>query len=83
MSGNAHRVGRSVSLTKDDLWYFDRLPPTARQALANAEHEWSSGALYNRWQKAKPGYKTGQQCAERVKQWDASVKTRKRGLTNR
>lgn len=67
---NAHRVGRRSQATKPDLWYYDRLPPTARAALANAERDWSSAWIYNGWNKAKPGYKTGQQCAERVRQAD-------------
>lgn len=67
---NAHRVGRSSRAAKPDLWYYDRLPPTARAALAGAEREWSSAWIYNAWSKAKPGYKTGQQCAEQVKRAD-------------
>lgn len=70
MAGNAHRVGRRSQATKPDMWYFDQLPPTARAALANAEHEWSSAWIYNAWKKAASGYKTGKDCAERVRAAD-------------
>ena len=66
MGSNTHRIGRPSGTTKPDLWYFDKLPPSARQALANAEHNWSSGWIYTAWSRAKRGYKTGQQCAQQV-----------------
>lgn len=72
---NASRVGRRSQTTKPDLWYYDRLPPSARAALANADYAWSSGWLYNAWSKGKSGFKTGQQCAERVKQADRRVRS--------
>lgn len=71
---NAHRVGRRLRATKPDLWYYDRLPPTARAALANAEHDWSSAWIYNAWNKARHGYKTGKQCAEQVRAADRRVR---------
>lgn len=74
MSGNTHRVGRASRATKPDLWYYDRLPPSARKALQDAEHSWSSAWLYNNWSKSRPGYKTGQQCAEQVKAADRRVR---------
>jgi len=66
MSGNAHKVGRRSQASKPDLWYYDRLPATARAALANAERDWSSAWIYNAWNKARPGYKTGPQCAVQI-----------------
>jgi len=71
---NAHKVGRSSRASKPDLWYYDRLPPTARAALANAERDWSSAWIYNAWRKAKTGYKTGQQCADQVRFDDRKVR---------
>lgn len=67
---NTPRVGRPSQTTKPDFWYFDRLPPSARQALANACFDWSSGSVYNRWRKGVKGYKTGKDIAERLKTWD-------------
>ena len=56
------------------MWYFDQLPPTARQALANASFNWSAGAMLNRWKRGTPGYKTGADIAKRVRAADKSVK---------
>ena len=63
-----------------DLDYFDKLPPTARQALATAVFDWSSGAVFNRWKAGRRGYKTGKDVAARVSEWDAQqiAKDRKR-----
>ena len=73
MGSNSSRVGRAVSHTKPDMWYFDQLPPSARQALANAAFNWSAGAVLNRWKRASPGYKTGKQIAANVADWDAKA----------
>ena len=70
---NAPHVGRRARTKKPDLWYYDQLPPTARQALANAVFNWSAGAAYNRWRKGARGYKTGADIAERIAAADASV----------
>lgn len=76
MGSNAHKgVGTRSGTTKPDLWYYDRLPPTARAALANAEHDWSAGWIYTAWNRAKPGYRTGQQCADRVRDADRRNRT--------
>jgi len=71
MGQNAKQSSGSVFRgAKPDLWYFDQLPPSARAALANAAFSWSSGA--DRWKKGAKGYGTGQQVAERVREWDAA-----------
>jgi hypothetical protein len=74
MAANASQGGRRVSLAKPDLWYFDQLPPTARQALRDASFSWSAGHFYNRWKRGERGYKTGQDIAARVAIADKSVK---------
>ena len=51
---NAH-VGFTWRSRKPDLWYFDRLPPTVRAALAGAAFDWSSGWIYSQWKRGKPG----------------------------
>jgi hypothetical protein len=56
---------------RPDSWYFDRLPPTARKALANAAFEWASGWFYTRWKRGKHGFQTGPDIAARVAEWDA------------
>ena len=71
---NSPKVGRSYRVSKPDLWYYDRLPPSAREALANANFNWSAGAMFNRWQRGIRGYKTGKDIAARVRDADRSVK---------
>jgi hypothetical protein len=81
MAGNANfSSGSSFSGAHDDFWYFDKLPPTARKALANAAFDWSAGATLNRWKRGQRGYKTGAEVAARVAEWDAKqiAKDRKR-----
>jgi hypothetical protein len=70
---NASQGGSGYPLAHDDLWYCDRLPPTARQALANAAFSWGAGYFYNRWNKGKRGFKNGQDIARQVASADASV----------
>jgi len=79
MGNNTTQGGRSVSLRFDDFHYYDKLPPTARAALANAAFNWSSGALYNRWNKGVKGYKSGRDITERVREADASVIKKEKG----
>ena len=73
MGSNTARVGHSYRAAKPDMWYFDQLPPTARAALANANFNWSAGAVLNNWKRGKPGYKTGKDIADRVKFSDKQV----------
>ena len=70
---NTPRVARASHAAKPDLWYFDKLPPTARQALANAKFDWSSASFYNRWNRGQRGFKTGKDIAARVAAADAGV----------
>ena len=70
---NTPRVGSASRTAKPDLYYYDKLPPTARQALANAVFDWSAGAMFNRWNRGRPGYKTGRDIAERVRAADKSI----------
>ena len=84
--GNASQSGTGWSGKHDDLWYFDQLPPTARQALANAAFDWAAGAVLSRWKRGVRGYKTGADIADSVSGWDAKqiAKDRKRvwGITD-
>jgi Family of unknown function (DUF6525) len=68
---NATQSGPSVQLRHPDLTYYDRLPPSARRALADAAFDWSSGAVLNRWKCGARGFQTGRDIAERVAEWDA------------
>jgi len=64
--GGPFFIGRHI-----DTWYFDRLPPTARKALAEAAFNWSSGAIYTAWRRSAAGFKTGPDCAARIAEADA------------
>jgi len=74
MGTNAKQKGGRASFAKPDLWYFDQLPPTARQALANANFSWSAGYYLNKWKRGQRGFKSGREIAERVHAADRSVK---------
>jgi hypothetical protein len=60
-----------VRLQRSDFFYYDQLPLIARQALANAVFDWSSGATFDRWTRGDHGHKTGSDLAARVAEWDA------------
>jgi hypothetical protein len=76
--GNSNQGGRAFRGRRPDLEYFDKLPPTARTALANAFFDWASGAFFNRWKRGAAGYKTGADTAKRVAEWDAHTITKER-----
>jgi hypothetical protein len=63
---NASQVGRGFIGRHDDLWYFERLPHTARKALADAAFNWSAGALHSARRRGKRGFKTGPDIAARI-----------------
>jgi len=56
------------------MWYYDRLPPSARAALADANFNWSAGAVLNKWKRGISGYKTGKDIAASIRQADRMVK---------
>jgi hypothetical protein len=80
MAGNATQGGRAFRGCLSDLEYFDSLPPTARQALANAVFDWASGWVFGQWRRGQPGFKTGSDIAVRIAEADARqiAKDRKR-----
>jgi len=77
---NASQGGSGWRGRHPDLWYFDRLPPTARAALAGAAFDWSSGWIYSQWRRGKPGFQTGSDIAVRLAEVDTRqiAKDRKR-----
>jgi hypothetical protein len=80
MPSNVSQSGRSFVGRHDDLWYFDRLPPTARKALAGAAFNWSAGSVHGPWRRSVPGFKTSTDIAARIAEADARqiAKDRKR-----
>jgi Family of unknown function (DUF6525) len=71
MSTNVSQGGRGFSGRHPDLWYFDRLPPTARKSLADAAFNWSAGGVHGAWRRGVPGFKTGADIAARIAEADA------------
>jgi hypothetical protein len=59
---------------------FDKLPPSARSALAEAAFNYAPQPILTNWRRGTPGMKTGEQIAQRVREWDAQqiAKDRKR-----
>lgn len=49
---------------------FDKLPPTARRALANAAICWATQPILTYWRRGYKGYKTGAEIAAKVAAWD-------------
>ena len=56
---------------RDDLWYLERLPPSARAALCDAAFDWAAGWVYSQWRRGRPGFKTGPDIAVRIAEADA------------
>ena len=80
-NNTTHRSGSVFHGKLSDLEYYDKLPPSARKAMANALFDWSAGAIFNKWKRAVPGYKTGTSCAQRVAEWDKHQLARERKRT--
>jgi len=61
---------------------FDKLPPSARTALANATFCWAVQPVLTRWRLGYQGYRTGPEIAGTVARWDrdaiAKVETKRR-----
>jgi hypothetical protein len=75
-------IGTSGSMSGDgkrSVAAWPKLPrpsstlPAAREALANAKFRWSSGFFYRAWKHRKPGFKTGEDIAKRIAEWDAGI----------
>lgn len=76
MSGNASQGGRSFRGRYPDLHYYDKLPPTARKALADAVFDWSSGWIYGLWRRGE--LKTGADVAAFIAETDTTQIVRDR-----
>ena len=49
---------------------FDKLPPSARKALADAVFSWAPQPVLTRWRKGLPGYRSGPDIAKTIARWD-------------
>jgi Family of unknown function (DUF6525) len=62
--------GNHYCTPESDMRAYDKLPPTARQALQQAAFDWAAGPLLRRWNNARPGYKNGREIAKTIAAWD-------------
>ncbi len=46
---------------------FDKLPKNVRQALANADHNWSGEQLYRAYRRKHPQARTAKACIEFIR----------------
>jgi hypothetical protein len=74
--GNASQGGSAFRGRHDDWWYLERLPPTARKALAEAAFNWSAGWLYGLWNRGK--LRTGADAAAHIQRADEMQTVRDR-----
>jgi hypothetical protein len=70
MPDNGTQGGRAFRGRRNDFWYLERLPPTARKALCEAAFNWAAGWVYTQWRRGKQGFKTGPDIAVRIAEAD-------------
>lgn len=64
--------GSYRSTRENSMAAFDKLPPTARAALANAAINWAPQPFRTRWMRGLKGYRTGPEIAETVVRIDTA-----------
>jgi hypothetical protein len=62
--------GNYYSTTENRMAAFDKLPKSAREALANAAFSWAPQPIVTRWKRGDRGYKTGPSIAKLIPKWD-------------
>jgi len=63
--------GSYYSKRENSLAAYDKLPPSARQALQNAAFDYAPQPIVTAWRNGRKGFKTGGEIAARVAEWDA------------
>lgn len=66
-------TGNHYSTAQNLMKAFDKLPPDARRALANAAFDWAPQPILRMWRNGAKDYKTGPQIASAVAQWDRTT----------
>ena len=62
----------SYSTTRERTYAaYDKLPATAKLALQNAVFDWAVQPILTYWRNGRKGFKTGQEIAARIAEWDA------------
>jgi hypothetical protein len=75
MPGNATQCGHVFCGRRDDFWYLEQLPPTARKALCDAAFDWAAGWVYSQWRRGSRGFKTESDIAARIAEADVRQTT--------
>ena len=72
--------GNYYSTPQRTMAAYDQLPPSARKALQDAMFCWATQPIRTKWNKSKPGFRTGHEIAASIEKWDKdhARKTRKR-----
>jgi hypothetical protein len=83
MSSNSK--GKYRTTAKLVMAAFDKLPSTARTAIANSAFNWVPQQYLTRWRRGEHGCRTGKEIAATVTRWDneRTIKDRKKvwGIT--
>lgn len=70
MASNTNLAGAGRA-SGHQMLAFDKLPPTAREALRYAAHDWAATTILARFRRGVRGYKSGAEIAMLVRHWDA------------
>lgn len=62
--------GGYYSTRENSYAAYDKLPPTAKQALQEAAFDWAVQPIKTRWTKGMKGYRTGKEIAATIAKWD-------------
>ena len=62
--GNSSGTYRTT--TKNTMAAYDKLPPSARQALQDAVFCWATQPIPTRWRNGLPGYRNGKEVARTI-----------------
>jgi hypothetical protein len=62
---------------------FDKLPPSARQALQDAAFDWATQPILTKHRHGRRGYMTGADIADSIARWDADEIAKDRAQVRR
>ena len=69
MSGNSRGSYRTTKANM--MRAFDKLPPEARAALADAVGNWAPQPILTGFRRGYPGYRDGAEIARKIARWNA------------
>lgn len=62
--------GNYRTTAERDMRAFDKLPPSARRALANAIEQWAAPPILTWHNRQRRGFETGPEIAATIAKWD-------------